>query len=136
MKRTTKVSVDTQFLIGIAAGGATGGIVSSQLEQVSFIKDNPESAPLVIGGVKAAAGFYLLTKMKGSLVQGLGAGWLAEGAGDVFGKLLAPAGSVGGFRRRTLGTGYVERHNRKNRILGPADYAEMPPRYPVKEQAI
>lgn len=122
-RKNSKVSVNTQFLLGMAAGGATGGIVGSALNNISFIQQNPDMAGSIIGGVKAAAGYYLLTQQKGDLVQGIGAGWLAEGAGDIFGSLIPS--SVSGFRSNTLGTGYPARHNRKHRVLGP--YSEMAP---------
>ena len=131
-KKTT-VKVSPEFLIGMAAGGATGGVVGSTLNKISYIKENPQMAGPIIGGVKAGVGYYLLTTMDSEVVQGLGAGWIADGASDVLGGLLGS--SVGGFRARTLGTGYVELHNRKHRVLGPqplGEYAEMRPQVPLK----
>lgn len=124
MARKSSVKVDTQFLLGMAAGGATGGVVGSALNNISFIQQNPNMAGSIVGGIKAAAGYYLLTQQKGQFIQGVGAGWVAEGAGDIFATLI-PSG-VSGFRSNTLGTGYSAHHNRKARVLGP--YSEMPPR--------
>lgn len=132
-KKTT-VKVSPEFLIGMAAGGATGGVVGSTLNKINFIQQNPQMAGPIIGGVKAGLGYYLLTTMDSDVVQGLGAGWIADGASDVLGGLLG--GGVSGFRSRTLGTGYVATHNRKHRILGPGEpageYAEMRPQVPLK----
>ena len=123
MARSSKVSVNPQFLLGMAAGGATGGVVGGALGKISFIAENPEMSGTIVGGIKAAAGYYLLTQQKGDFVQGVGAGWVAEGAGDIFAGFIPS--EVSGFRSNTLGTGYTPRHNRKQRILGP--YAEMAP---------
>lgn len=122
-RKNSKVTVNPQFLLGMAAGGATGGVVGSALQNISFIQNNPDMSGTIVGAVKAAAGYYLLTQMKGDLVQGVGAGWIAEGAGDVFGSFIPS--SVSGFRSNTLGTSYAARHNRKHRVLGP--YSEMAP---------
>jgi len=123
-RKSSKVSVNPQFLLGMAAGGATGGVVGGALNNISFIQENPDMAGTIVGGIKAAAGYYLLTQQKGDFVQGVGAGWVAEGAGDIFSTLVP---SVSGFRSNTLGTGYVARHNRKQRILGTGAYREMAP---------
>lgn len=132
--KTVNVKVSAEFLIGIAAGGATGGVISATLNKVEFIKQNPEMSGAIIGGIKAAGGFYLLTSVDSPVVQGLGLGWLADGASDALGGLLNS--NVSGFRSRTIGTGYVETHNRKHRVLGmPAEngqYAEMRPAVPLK----
>lgn len=134
-KKTT-VKVSPEFLIGVAAGGATGGVIGSTLNKIQFIQQNPQMAGPIIGAIKGAAGYYLMTQMDGDVVQGIGAGWIADGASDVLGGLLG--GSVTGFRSRTLGTSYVAHHNRKHRILGPApqpmgsEYAEMRPQVPLK----
>lgn len=135
-KKTT-VKVSPEFLIGMAAGGATGGVVGSTLNKVSFIQENPAMAGPIIGGVKAGLGYYLLTQMKGDVVQGIGAGWIADGASDVLGGLLG--GAVSGFRSRTVGTGYVEHYNRKHRVLGTPNggqYAEMRPQVPLKARVV
>ena len=118
------VNVSMEFLGGVAIGGATGGFVTGALEKISFIKQNPEMSGTIIGGVKGAAGYYLMTQQEGDMLQGIGAAWFADGVSDLIGGFIS---GVAGFRSDTLGTSYSARHNRKHRVLGTGNqYAEMP----------
>ncbi|MCG8332343.1 MAG: hypothetical protein MI974_31955 [Chitinophagales bacterium] len=112
-KAKTTVKISTEFIAGMAAGGATGGIVGGMLEKISFVQENPGMAGTIIGGVKAGAGFFLLTKTESDITQGLGAGWIADGASDLLG-----AFGIGAINRNTLGPGSRALYNRRHRILG------------------
>lgn len=117
MRRTTKKgsAVDMELFGGVAVGGATGGFIGQQLQKLEFISANPGSASTIIGLIKGGAGYLMLTRMKSPFVQGIGLGWIADGASD-----LGSAMGITGLRAQRLGTGYYAEHNRKHGILGPA----------------
>ena len=113
-KAKTTVKISTEFIAGMAAGGAAGEIIAGQLEKTSFIQENQTMAGHIIGIVKTGGGFYLLTQTKSNIVQGVGAGLIASGASDV----LSALGVIGAINKNTLGPGSRAVYNRRHRILG------------------
>jgi hypothetical protein len=125
----TKVNLNMEFFGGVALAGAAGGFITENLEKISFVKSNPEMSGTIIGGIKAAGGWYMATKMDGDFVQGAGIGLIADGASDLLGGFI---NGIGSLNHDTVGTQSRNRHNRSARILGKQGRQRNPQRAQVR----